>query len=315
MGLPWRGRHRRSTGSSAVLGICLHRQGVTAVLWADSRIQASFQSGESATALDSLSHWLRQQPAGLPAVITLDTSSYSLQIAEAPPVEDDELADALRFRLRDLLPGHAAERSVVQAFRLPADAYRGRLDMAFVAVAEREDIRQLVSWCHRQTFRLRQITVPELALLEVVAAQEPETAVALLRLDESDGVIFLYAHGALYLNRRISTGLQALGVTSRGADALSLSNDAPLEALALDIQRSLDYFDSQQGMGLIGQVWVLPPEQDGLDDLLPALERNLNVPLRWLRGTDWAPVDAPQMVLSAPLLTAIGGALSYDPEY
>lgn len=309
MGLPWLGKDQASVRPAAQVGVCLHYQRASAVVWADNRVQAWFQSEVGGNATEALSQWLKTQPPRLPLVVTLDPEVYELQLVEAPPVDDAELADALRFRLRDLLPADAAERNVIQAFRLPADAYRGRLDMVFAAIAQRAALRSLVDWCFKQSQRLRQITVPELALLHVVAELAPETAVAVLRLDDDDGMIFLYASGALYLTRRIGTGLRALGVGVPPGAGMSLSNEAPLEALALDIQRSLDYFDSQQGMGLIGQVWVLPPEQPGLDDLLPALEKNLNVPLRLLHCSDWAAADMP---LNAGLLTAIGGALSHE---
>ncbi len=307
---PWQRSRGELKPQTAVIGISFYRQQPAAVLWRNGTIENSYQAMTSETGWHGLETWLATLPAGLPAVICLDPLQYELHLLEAPAVADDELADALRFRMRDLLPPNAEQHSVIQAFRLPADAYRGRMDMAYAAVANRADIRQLVNWCQHQPVRLRQLLIPELACLQLVAGQEPETPVAVLNLHDDDGTIALYAAGALYLSRRIGTGLKALGVGA-GADGLSLQNDAPLEALALEIQRSLDYFDSQQGMGVIGQLWVLPPSGEEIDELLPRLENNLNVPLRLFSSALWntgQPADA-------ALLIALGGALSYELDH
>src|SRR5690606_41225992 len=63
-----------------------------------------FRSMTSDTGWHGLETWLVTLPAGLPAVICLDPHQYELHLLEAPAVADDELADALRFRMRDLLP-------------------------------------------------------------------------------------------------------------------------------------------------------------------------------------------------------------------
>ncbi len=304
---PWQQHNGELKPHAAVIGISFYRQQPAAVLWRNGMVEQTYQAVSANSGWHGLETWLASLPANLPAVMCLDPQQYELHLLEAPAVTDDELADALRFRMRDLLPPNAEQHSVIQAFRLPSDAYRGRMDMAYAAVTNREDIRQLVSWCQRQSLRLQQLIIPELAGLHLVAAQEPETAVAVLRLNDDDGVIALYAGGALYLSRRIGTGLNALGIGAEEG-ALSLQNDAPLESLALEIQRSLDYFDSQQGMGVIGQLWVLPPSRAGIDDFLPRLENNLNVPLRLFSTALW---NAAQPA-DAALLIALGGALSYE---
>src|SRR5690606_5378991 len=181
---PWQQHNGELKPQTAVIGISFYRQQPAAVLWRNGTIENSYQAMTSETGWHGLESWLATLPAGLPAVICLDPHQYELHLLEAPAVADDELADALRFRMRDLLPPNAEQHSVIQAFRLPADAYRGRMDMAYAAVANRADIRQLVDWCQHQPVRLQQLIIPELAGLHLVAAQEPETAVAVLRLND-----------------------------------------------------------------------------------------------------------------------------------
>ena len=62
---------------------------------------------------------------------------------------------------------------------------------------------------------------------------------------------------------------------------------------------------------MIGQLWVLPPSGEEIDELLPRLENNLNVPLRLFSSALWN-TDQPA---DAALLIALGGALSYELDH
>lgn len=53
-----------------------------------------------------------------------------------------------------------------------------------------------------------------------------------------------------------------------------------LDNLALEIQRSLDYFDSQLGLGLIGQLWVMNQTEIKEDRLQPSLQARISTPVR-----------------------------------
>jgi MSHA biogenesis protein MshI len=81
-----------------------------------------------------------------------------------------------------------------------------------------------------------------------------------------------------------------------------------MDALALDIQRSLDYFDSQLGMGMVGQLWVLVPDNADVSELLPELERSVNLPVRSLLLDSVARQQGGED-LTASLAIALGNAL------
>lgn len=305
---PWQ---KQSVQDSRCLGIELH-QGRGFALWREAGVVRDCyrpQSGENG--LDGLAAWIGQQAlTGVATVLSLDTLDYELHLVEAPAVSDDELADALRFRMRDVLP-QGADNKAIQGFRLPGDAYRQRLDMAFAVVIDHQRIKELVHWCRRQGLVLHSIIIPELSLLHLVAQLEPETAVGVLRLDADDGMIYLYRDGGLYLSRRLNIGTHALGVLSVSDRELSLETDSRIDALALDIQRSLDYFDSQLGMGIVGQLWVLTPDDTDVSELLPELERSINIPLRSLPA-ELAGGNHGQQGLTASLAVALGNTFSFE---
>lgn len=303
----WFGKSNTSASAErGCIGIEFHRSRAYAVLNTAQGVTLCYSPDENEQGLSGLEKWLlANQLTGLPVVISLDTLDYQLHLVEAPKVADDELSDALRFRLRDLLPA-GRDDLMVRGFRLPGDAYRGRMDMAFAAVVEKNVIRELVSWCRRQQLELAGITIPELSLLNLLAEYEPESAVGVLRMDEGEGVIYLYREGALYVTRRLNIGVKAFAPADSGL-SFALDTSASTDALALEVQRSLDYFDSQLGMGMVSQIWVLTPDGDDISATLPALEKAINTEVRPLvpEGTD----HGDKRPLTASLAIALGNAL------
>lgn len=306
---PWQ---KQKVDRSRCLGLELHEGQVFAVLRDGSGVLDSFRSEEGQPGLEQLSAWLQQNNYSLMNVtITLDHREYELHLVEAPAVDDDELSDALRFRMKDLI-NQPLENQVIQAFRLPADAYRGRMDMAFAVAIERSRIRMLVDWCEQQQLRLNEITIPELSILKLVAEMEPETSVGVLRLDKTDGVLYLLQEGGLYLSRALAVGTDELGLNTGLEGELMLETDSRMEKLALELQRSMDYFESQLGMGSVGQIWALIPDDAELDEVLPQLEQAVNTPIRTFSLESSFNGPEHQRVLTASFAVALGGSLSYD---
>lgn len=311
---PWQ---KHITTQQRCLGIELHNGQAFAVLRDVHGVTERFLPQAEQQGLEPLTQWLqqlRQQQPGLqqlPVTISLDHNDYELHLLEAPRVPDDELSDALRFRVKDMV-SQPIETLVVQAFRLPQDAYRGRLDMAFAAVIERVRIRQLVDWCEQQQLLLQHITIPELSILQLVAELEPETSVGVLRLDQSAGDFYLFLDGGLYMTRSIGVGSDDLGLQPPTDGEFELESHSRLETLALEIQRSMDYFESQLGMGSVGQIWVMVPDGAELDALLPDLEQAVNTPIRTLALDSLFNRMTAPATLTASLATALGGSLCYE---
>lgn len=312
MGWPWQTLSaRRQVRDTRCLGIELHHGQAYAVLWSGDAVTDRYSPAEGEQGLAGLEQWLsRKQLQGVPAVISLDRLDYELHLVEAPPVSDDELNDALRFRIGDLI-SIPTDDALVQGFRMPPDAYRGRMDMVFATVVARTVIRELVSWCRHAGLILDTITIPELSLLSLVSAMVPEQAVGILRLDATDGMIYLYRDGALYLTRHLNIGAQQLKADTADT-GFSLDNSQHIETLALEVQRSLDYFDSQLGMGMVGEIWVLTPDDADIQDsgFLPTLEQSINVPVR--RFSAAILTGDHDQSLTASAVTALGSALSRE---
>jgi len=306
---PWL---KQKSDQSRCIGVELHNGQAFAVLRDTTGVIQSFQPEAGEQGIEALNRWLDQhQLHNLAVTISLDQRDYELHLVEAPNVPDEELSDALRFRLKDMVT-QPIESKALQAFRLPQDAYRGRMDMAFAAVIDRSCIEQLVEWAQQQQLYLSEITIPELSILQLVAAMEPETSVGVLRLDNKEGVFYLFQQGGLYMTRAIGVGTDDLGLSDAHEGELTLETDSRLENLALEVQRSMDYFESQLGMGSVGQIWAMVPDDIEMDTVLPELEQAVNTPIRTLAlDSAFNRMPAPSS-LTASLATALGGSLSYE---
>ncbi len=119
---------------------------------------------------------------------------------------------------------------------------------------------------------------------------------ALLQLRADDGLICVQ-HGAdVYMARRIEHGLARAG--------------QDLGGITLEIQRSLDYFESQLGRGYIARMLLLPMEQ-GAERTHQALASGLAVNLLRLTLADLFPERAADLPegLQARCIGAVGAAL------
>ncbi|MCK7544276.1 biogenesis protein MshI [Marinobacter bryozoorum] len=194
---------------------------------------------------------------GADATIVLPMDQYQVFQLERPEgVDDAELADALKWKLKDFLDFSPSE-AVSDVFPFPADAARGRGDLVNVVAVRRTVISELVTLADDAGLKLQQIDIAELALRNFLGRlDDTGRGATLVQLKEHYGHMVIGKGGTLYLSRR-------LDVTARELREAS-SQESAVQSLALEMQRSLDYYESQ-----LGQV---PPPVINLvarDSLLP----------------------------------------------
>lgn len=298
------------------LGICQQDRRFAAVCLEEGQASRCFPESEGDDdSADALWQWLITHELQCSKVsLLLPGDAYQLHLLQAPAVEDAELANALRFGLGDLV-ARPLEELIVDAFRIPPDAYRGRSPVAMAVVAERSAVAGLVEWANSRQLRLRQILVSEVAILNLMAVLEPDSSVAVLNLGQHAGRLSLYKDGALYLSRSLHIGRDELQEPlPNGEDrhpesmGLQLVSDrgSAFEQLSLEVQRSLDYFDSQMGMGTVGQLWLLPETGQDNERLICVLEQNM--------GTTWRVMGFPGLRSERGQLLALAAALQPLPE-
>ncbi len=196
----------------------------------------------------------------------LSAHDYNLLLVEAPDVQASELRAAARWKVKDLLDGKP-EDMAIDLFHVPAEAYRGR-KMIYVVVSPNARIRELVAMIEASGLELESIDIPELALRNLAHQFAGDSrGVAFMELRESGSTMNITRGGDLFLSRRINSKLDANVMNSP-------QWESTFSRLVLEIQRSLDYYESQMSQDAIEQLILIERRYDG-----PALAQALDAEL------------------------------------
>lgn len=202
--------------------------------------------------------------SGSKTVGLLDQGAYQLLLVDAPDVPDDEMADALRWRVKDLV-GFDIEHSKIDYIELPDDAYRGRSRMVYAVVAEQSQTERLSAWIEELGLTPAVIDVPETALLNITKGlADEEAGLVVFHLGSPSSSVSLLSQQAIYFTRSLSYDV-------------NLADRNPHQAAGsavLELQRSLDYYESQVGKPPCVKLVVLPM-QVGETALVTELQSNL----------------------------------------
>ena len=297
--IPWLARRRSRAGR---VGLAVGPDGL-AVAYIDasgrlSHCQFHQQIGDSSQLLADLV--VERGWQDMPCSIVLHPVYYQLLLAEAPPVQSDELASAVRWKVKELLEYPLAE-AAIDYFPLPDDAYRGRKNMLYVAALRKATLHSLVEPVEASGLQVDCVEISELALHNIISRLPAEGGgTALVQLYEGEGIINLVEDGAIYLSRRLDIGLEKFSAAG--------DNTLFFDALFLEIQRSLDYYESQLGKGIITHLFYSPGlvETAAIGEYLSA-QLGLNVAALDLAGLDAIADSGDEQVVRAT--SAIGAAL------
>jgi MSHA biogenesis protein MshI len=241
--------------------------------------------------------------ASIFAVASAD--DYQLVQVEAPEVQPAELRAAIRWRLRDVINFHIDD-AVVDVFQIPDQSRRAQTKMLFAVAARSAAVQRLVSALAPLARHFDVIDIPELCLRNLSALlPQDQKGVATFLLGEKFAHLVLTRQGVLYLARRIeyNRGYKMDESDSRNGDHIDAAT------LGLELQRSLDYFESHYDQTPIGDLVIAPGGAIG-EQLALRLrsETSLRISLLNLDDlTDGATKIAD--TLSTECLLALGAAL------
>lgn len=256
-----------------------------------------------------------------PVTTLLASTNFLLLLMQRPSVEEQELADAVRWQIKDQLD-YPAEESIIEILEIPGQQERGRLPMIYVIAAHQDTIKASARIFEEKNINVQCIDIPELAQRNIASLlPEDFIGVAVLNLYANHGLLTITHEGELYLSRTIDIGyehLEAHGVqtvsSQEQSDGLSLEQpstelDTNISKVILEIQRSLDYYESHYGKASIGNLVIAPLEND-IPNFNNQLEQDLGVIVRSLDLNEI--IDFHSNVnseLQAKCFSAIGAAL------
>ena len=228
----------------------------------------------------------------------LAIGDYQLLMVEAPEVPQSELKAAIRWRIRDLIDFHIDD-AVLDVFDVPPSGARSIQEHIYVVVSRSALVKERIEALESAGATLETIDIPELALRNIAAQLEQDTnGQAMLYFGADQGLITLTRDSTLYLARSMDIGYQHL-------------QDTPglVDRLALELQRSMDYYDRHFQQAPIAAI-TLCPVPGPAPQIAEQLEQQVGVPVHKLQLGDI--VELRETVNDEQLahcLLAIGAAL------
>ena len=239
-----------------------------------------------------------------PASSVLAAHAYQLQLLEIPNVPREELLSAIRWRLKDLID-FPVEEAVVELLEMPPHSNPGAPHTGYAVVTRREEVMQQVESMQRADLNMDVIDIPELCIRNVaVLLPEDKDGVAFMHFTENRGYLTITRQGVLHLTRHLDTGRRAL------ADARSdeFTLQEMVNGIALEVQRSLDYYESHYDCRPVTQI-VLGPGAE-LEALTTGLTENLGVNVRTVEFEDLFSLEQETPLdVQGNCLLAVGAAL------
>ncbi len=252
--------------------------------------------------LAPLSHNRELAHAAVSAV--LGTDEYQLVQIEAPDVQPEELRAAVRWKLKDIINFPPSE-AVVDVFEIPEQARYVESRMIYAVAARADAVKRVVSLVKPRVRGFDCVDIPEMCLRNVAALlPQDEHGVALIALGEDFTQLTLTCRGVLYLARRID-----LGRRGDGRPPAEAAVGIDMASLALELQRSLDYYESHFDRPAITEVVIVSGDARA-EHLLGALGTATGHSVKLLEVRDLFDItDGVEPDMRWPGLLALGAAL------
>lgn len=293
--------------SAAVVGIELQADGMAVVAqqWNDGMPRITHMAFlayvEETSAEDLLRGWVAEcHLAHANCYVALAGDQYQILLVEPPEVPEDELRNAIRWRLKDLIT-IPVNQAAIDVFALPEDGTRSKKKMVYVVAAHEDKIKSVMSLVEHGGLRLQAIDIGELAIRNlansIIGEDMAERGVAVARIRRGAGSVYIYKQGNMYLARSFALDYKA-----------GLLDDLPEENLALELQRSVDYYERQMGQAPPTVIYICG--ENILEDKLGAvLKSSLGIQIQWLNPAAVISADDVDSNVSQRCLGAIGAAL------
>ena len=227
----------------------------------------------------------------------LPDSSYQVLLLEVPNVPADEVNDAARWQVKDLLD-FPVDETVVEVFRLPRQSTADGKPIGYAVAARRRSSQEHIDLFKSANLPLDVIDIPELCQRNVATLlPQDEHGVAFLHFTQNRGILTITRKGVLYLVRRIEKGHGAINAAAtgefavadleatseldilRGPDEDALGDDFSRSELVTtivqEIQRSLDFYDSHYDCPPVAELILSPGSNIG--GLAKALNEQLGL--------------------------------------
>lgn len=169
----------------------------------------------------------------VPSCLVLDDKDYQLFVIEAPLVPKNEMAEAVKWKIKDLLQFPLAD-AVIDVFLQPDVNQEGK-NIANVVVAQKNIIEKKSQFIQNIGLSLLAIDIPELAYRNYFEKTDyHDKNIALVLIKENYGKLLVLKNSQVCFSRSFS-------ISYKGG----IFDELPESEIVLELQRSLDYYERQ----------------------------------------------------------------------
>ena len=212
-----------------------------------------------------------------PCTTVLPEQNYKLLLTNKPNVPDNELAAALSWQVKDLID-QPVDETTFEVFPAPPAADITEPESSYVVAAKNEAIQNCITPLVNANINLQCIDIREMALRNLTMLMpSSEESVIMLWLSETFGTLIIARDGDIYLSRPLSMGLRDLGEGPHQSHNI--------DALILEIQRSLDFHESRYQSNRISRIMLAPGITERCAPLAATIRETLAI------GTDTFNLD------------------------
>ncbi len=226
---------------------------------------------------------------------SLQSQDYRLLVVDAPPVPENEMVSAIKWDVQDIIE-NPVEETTFDIFPVPENS--GHAKSLNVVAAKKASIVEIVDLLRKAKINISVIDIEELVLRNLVSTIGDDSKGLIgIFLHDTYGVIVFCKDSELYFSRYLDMGFNDLDM-----------NQATLESLALEIQRSIDYFDRQFSSISMSSV-LLMPSFDTSNHVAKFLNKNLSLSCSVFdlhEGIEW---NVDSVKSSQSLILTLGTAL------
>lgn len=230
-----------------------------------------------------LNHYVEKHKlANTQCNVVMSITKYKIMHMDRPAVQDEEVIDALQWSVKEQLS--TDEQLIIDYFDPPAVSNNSQ-QLNVVAVSEKE-IVQVRDGILKAGLKLKRIGIEELAICNLCEYSD-DAAIVLKQQQGGQISLNIIKQNQLYFSRRLK-GYE--NISSLSPEELTMG---VADNLSLEVQRSMDYFESQLRQAPVKKVFVAVDtvHQDALAELIkkvvfvsvekfvPNVQADLNLPV------------------------------------
>lgn len=201
--------------------------------------------------VDALKAWVQDNSLQkTPCVCLIAADDCDVYQVEKPEVEAVEMIQAVSWKIKDLI-NYDVSHAVVDSYPMPESSKNKQQQVGVVAAREAV-VRKYIDSIKTSALTLTALDIHELVRVSLPAVQNSsEHGLAALTLNRTSGLLSVYHDTDLYISREFMIGIDQLGLATS-------EDESVFDALLLELQRSLDYFESFYGMGSVTNLRIFP---------------------------------------------------------